>query len=112
LSETDIQVDLDDFVICDLPVIVVTHNRIPDSAVEHKYLVQLVAQQVSLFVISYSLFKVEHSKLLLHEWEVVVEVTTHNDSCMSVLSFNVINDLNYSLCSLMLVGLFTSFEIA
>jgi hypothetical protein len=58
------------------------------------------------------LFEVEHSKLLLHEWQVVVEVTTHNDSCMSVLSFNVIDDLYYSLRSLVLVGLFTSFEIA
>ena len=98
--------------ISDLPVIVVAQDVIADTRVEYKHLVKLVAQQVRWFVVCYSLFKVEHSKLLLHVRQVVVEVTSHDDSRMSVLSSNVINDLYYSLCSLMLVGLFASFEIA
>ena len=98
--------------ISDLPVIVVAQDGIADTRVEYKHLVKLVAQQVRWFVVCYSLFEVEHSKLLLHERQVVVEVTTHDDSRLSVLSSNVINDLYYSLCSLLLIGLFTSFEIA
>ena len=46
MSETDIQINFDDFVIGDLSVIVVAHNGIPESGVDHKHLVKLVAQQV------------------------------------------------------------------
>jgi hypothetical protein len=46
MPETDIQINFDDFVIGDPPVIVVAQDGIVDTRIEHKYLVKLVAQQV------------------------------------------------------------------
>ena len=46
MPETDVQINLDDFVIGDLPVIVVAQDGIADIRVEYKHLVKLVAQQV------------------------------------------------------------------
>ena len=46
VSETDVEINFDDFVIGDLSVIVVAQDGIPDHSVEHKYLVELIAQQV------------------------------------------------------------------
>ena len=44
MPETDIQINLDDSVIGDLPVIVVAKDGILYSCIEYKYLVKLVAQ--------------------------------------------------------------------
>ena len=52
------------------------------------------------------------SKLVLHEWQVVVEVTADNDSRQLVLSDDIADDLRYPLRSLLLIGLLSSFEIA
>ena len=112
MSETDVEINFDDFVIGDLSVIVVAQDGIPDHSVEHKYLVELVAQQVGLFAVYDGLFKVMLSKLVLHEWQVVVEVTTNDDSRQLVLSDDITDDIRYPLRSLLLIGLLSSFEIA
>ena len=46
MPDTDVEINLDDFVIDDLPVIVVAQDGITDIRVEYKHLVKLVAQQV------------------------------------------------------------------
>ena len=46
MSESNIQINFDNFVIGDLPVIVVAQDGIADIRVEYKHLVKLVAQQV------------------------------------------------------------------
>ena len=47
MSETDVEINFDDFMIGDLPVIVVAQDSIPDDSVEYEYLVELITQQVS-----------------------------------------------------------------
>ena len=86
MPETDVQINLDDFVIGDLPVIVVAKDGIPDSRIEHEYLVKLIAQQVGRFAIINGLLKFVWFELVLHEWQVIVEVTTHYDCRQLILS--------------------------
>ena len=112
MPETDIQINFNDFVIGDLPVVVVAKDGILGSCVEYEYLVELIAQQVGRFAVYDGLFKVMLSKLVLHEWQVVVEVTTNNDSRQLVLSDDITDDIRYPLRSLLLIGLLSSFEIA
>jgi hypothetical protein len=112
MPETDIQINLDDSVIGDPSVIVAAQDGILNLGVEYEYLVELVTQQVGLFTIHNGLLKFMRSKLVLHEWQVVVEVTTNEDSRKLVLSYYVTNDLCHSLSSLLLVSLFASFKIA
>ena len=57
MPETDIQINLDDFVIGDPSVIVAAQDCILNLGVECEYLVELVTQQVSLFTIHNGLFK-------------------------------------------------------
>jgi hypothetical protein len=66
MSESDIQINFDGFVIGELPVIVAAQYGVLDSGVEYEYLVELIAQQVGLFTIHDGLFKVVRSKLVLH----------------------------------------------
>ena len=112
MSETDVEINFDDFVIGDPSVIVVAQDGIPDHSVEYEYLVELIAQQVGRFAVYDGLFKVMLSKLVLHEWQVVVEVTTDNDSRQLVLPDDITDDIRYPLRSLLLIGLLSSFEIA
>ena len=112
MSETDVEINFDDFVIGDLPVIVVAQDGILDVSVEHEYLVELIAHQVRRFAVVDGLFKFMLSKLVLHVWEVVVEVTNDDDSRQLVLSNNITDDLRYPLRSLLLIGLLSSFELA
>ena len=86
MPETDIQINFDDFVIGDLPVIVVAKDGILYSCIEYKYLVKLVAQQVGLFTIVNGLLKFVWFELVLHEWQVIVEVTTNYDCRQLILS--------------------------
>jgi hypothetical protein len=51
------------------------------------------------------------SKLVLHGWQVIVEVTTNNDSRQLVLSDDITDELRYPLRSLLLIGLLSSFEV-
>jgi len=66
MSETDVEINFDDFVIGDPSVKVAAQDGIPDIGVEYEYLVELVTQQVGLFTIHDGLFKVVRSKLVLH----------------------------------------------
>ena len=68
MSETDVEINFDDFVIGDPSVKVAAQDGIPDIGVEYEYLVELVTQQVGLFTIHDGLFKFVCSKLMLHEW--------------------------------------------
>ena len=86
MPQTDIQINFDDFVIGDLPVIVVAQDGILDSCVEHEYLVKLIAQQVGRFAIINGLLNFVLFELLLHEWSVIVEVTTNYDCRQLILS--------------------------
>ena len=86
MPETDIQINFDDFVIGDLPVIVVAQDGILDSRIEYEYLVKLVAQQVGRFAIINGLLKFVWFELVLHEWQVIVEVTTNYDCRQLILS--------------------------
>ena len=86
MPETDVQINLDDFVIGDLPVIVVAKDGIPDSCIDYEYLVKLIAQQVGRFAIIDGLLKFVWFELVLHERQVIVEVTTHDDCRQLVLS--------------------------
>ena len=86
MSETDIEINFDDFVIGDLPVIVVAQDGIPDSCIEYEYLVKLIAQQVGRFAIINGLLKFVWFELVLHEWQVIVEVTTNYDCRNLILS--------------------------
>jgi len=83
---TDVQINFDDFVIGDFPVIVVAQDGILDSCVEYEYLVKLIAQQVGCFAIVDGLLKFVWFELVLHEWQVIVEVTTNYDGRQLVLS--------------------------
>jgi hypothetical protein len=64
---------------------------------------------VGLFTIHNGLLKFMGSKLVLHEWQVIVEVATNDDSRQLVLSYDVTDDICHSLSSLSLIRLFTSF---
>ena len=86
MSETDIQINFDDFMIGDLPVIVDAQDGIVDSCIEHEYLVKLIAQQVGRFTIIDGLLEFVWFKLVLHEWQVIVEVTTNYDCRQLILS--------------------------
>ena len=86
MPETEIQINFDDFVIGDLPVIVVAQDGILDSCIEYEYLVKLIAQQVGRFAIINGLLKFVWFELVLHEWQVIVEVTTHDDCRQLILS--------------------------
>jgi hypothetical protein len=86
MPETDIQINFDDFVIGDLPVIVVAQDGIPDHSVEYGYLIELIAQQVGQFTIIDGLLEFVWFELVLHEWQMIVEVTTHYDGRQLVLS--------------------------
>ena len=86
MPETDIQINLDDFVIGDPPVIVAAKDGIPDSCIEYEYLVKLIAQQVGRFAIINGLLKFVWFELVLHEWQVIVEVTTNYDCRQLILS--------------------------
>jgi len=79
MPETDIQINLDDFVIGNPSVIVAAQDGILNLGVEYEYLVELITQQVGLFTIHNGLFKFMGSKLVLHEWQVIVEVTAKDD---------------------------------
>ena len=80
MPETDVQINLDDFMIGDPSVIVAAQDSILNRGVEYEYLVELVTQQVGLLTIHNGLLKFMGSKLVLHEWQVIVEVTAHDDS--------------------------------
>ena len=86
MPETDIQINFDDFVIGDLPVIVVAQDGILDSRIEYEYLVKLIAQQVGRFAIVNGLLEFVWFELVLHEWQVIVEVTTNYDCRQLILS--------------------------
>ena len=86
MPETDIQINLYDFVIGDLSVIVIAKDGIPDSCIEYEYLVKLIAQQVGRFAIINGLLKFVWFELVLHEWQVIVEVTTNYDCRQLILS--------------------------
>ena len=79
MSESDIQVNLDGFVIGELSVIVAAQDGILNCGIEYEYLVELVTQQVGLFTIHNGLLESMVSKLVFHELQVIVEVNAHND---------------------------------
>ena len=86
MPEADVEINFDDFVIGDLPVIVVAQDGILDSCIEYEYLVKLIAQQVGRFAIVDGLLEFLWFELLLHQWQVIVEVTTNYDCRQLILS--------------------------
>ena len=56
--------------------------------------------------------EVEEVELGVHMVDVVVEVTTHHDCSIRILSQDIFDDIHHSLRSLLLVYLFSWFEVA
>ena len=54
----------------------------------------------------------EGVELSIHVVDVVVEVTTHNDRSISILSDDILDDISDSLCSLLLELFLPRFEVA
>ena len=56
--------------------------------------------------------EVEEVEFGVHMEDVVVKVTTHHDRSISILPKDILDDIRHSLHSLLLVHLFTWFEVA
>ena len=59
-----------------------------------------------------SILKVMVVECPIHVVDVIVEVTTHNDSSIGVLTNDISDDISDSLCSLLLEFFFPRFEVA
>ena len=56
--------------------------------------------------------EVEDVEIAIHMVDVVVEVTTHHDCSIRILPQDILDDIRQSLHSLLLIHLFTWFEVA
>ena len=56
--------------------------------------------------------EVEEVELTIHVVDVVVEITAHHDCSIRILPQDILDDIRHSLHSLLLIHLFTWFEVA
>ena len=56
--------------------------------------------------------EIKEVELAIHVADVIVEITTHHDRSISILSQDVLDDIRHSHCSLLLEVLFPWFEVA
>ena len=86
-------------------------QRIGDVDSSSKDLVQVPTILVSDSVWVECLGEVEEVELTIHVFDVVVEVTTHHDRSIRILSHDIFDDIRHPLRSLLLVYLFSWFEV-
>ena len=58
------------------------------------------------------MFKVMVIKCRIHVVDVIIKVTTHNDSSIGVLANDILDDISDSLCSFLLELFLPRFEVA
>ena len=90
----------------------VINQCIGDVDSSSKDLVQMSSILVSDSVWVECSGEVEDVELTIHVVDVVIEVTTHHDRSIRILSHDIFDDIRHPLRSLLLEYLFTWFEVA
>ena len=75
-------------------------------------LVQMDSQLVSDTSLIKTMLKVMVVECPIHVVDVIVKVTTHNDSSIGVLTNDILDDISHSFCSLHFEGFAPRFEVA
>ena len=75
-------------------------------------LVQVSTQLVGNSALVNSVFKLQEVQLSIDVVDVIVKVTTYDDSSISVLLDDILDDISYSLCSLCFERFVPRFEVA
>ena len=75
-------------------------------------LVQVATQLVGNSALVNSVLKLQDFHLSIHVVDVVVEVTTYDDTRIYILLDDILDDISYPLCSLCFEGFVPRFEVA
>ena len=90
---------------------VVIYHCIGNVNFSSKDLIQVTSQFVSGTPRVKSMLKVMVLECPIHVVDVIVEVTTHNDGSIGVLTNDISDDISDSLCSLLLEFFLPRFEV-
>ena len=88
------------------------HHCIGYVNLSGKDLIQVTFQLVSDTSLIKSMLKVMVVECPIHVVDVIVEVTTHNDSSIGVLANDILDDISDSFCSFLLELFLPRFEVA
>jgi hypothetical protein len=91
---------------------VVIHHSIGNVNFSCEDLIKVTSQPVSGTSLIKSMLKVMVVECPIHVVDVIIKVTTHNDSSIGVLLNDILNDISESFCSFLLELFFPRFEIA
>ena len=104
--------DLETFVVSHLLVKAVIHQCIGDISPSGEDLIQMSTQLVGDSVSFESMSKSEEVEFTVHVVDVIVEISTDDHQCSTILLNDILDDICHPLRSLNLELLFTRFEVA
>ena len=91
---------------------VVIHHGVGNVNFSSEDLIQVTSQPVSGTSLIKSMLKVMVVECPIHVVDVIIKVTTHNDSSIGVLTNDILDDISHSLCSFLLELFLPRFEVA
>ncbi len=91
---------------------VVIHHCVGNVNFSSEDLIQVTSQRVSGTSLINCVLKVMVVECPIHVVDVIIEVTTHNDSSIGVLTNDILDDISDSLCSFLLELFLPRFEVA
>ena len=91
---------------------VVIHHGVGNVNFSSEDLIKVTSQPVSGTSLIKSVLKVMVVECPIHVVDVIVEVTTHNDGSIGVLTNDILYDISDSLCSFLLELFLPRFEVA
>ena len=90
---------------------VVIHHSIGNVNFSSEDLIQVTSKLVSDTSLIKSMVKVMIVDCPIHVVDVIIEVTTHNDSSIGVLTNDILDNISDSLCSFLLELFLPRFEV-
>ncbi len=91
---------------------VVIHHSIGNVNFSSEDLIQVTSQPVSGTSLIQSMLKVMVVECPIHVVDVIIKVTTQNDSSIGVLTNDILDDISDSLCSFLLELFLPRFKVA
>ena len=104
--------DFEALVICHPTVKVIIDQRVGNVNPSSEDLVQVSTQLVGNSALVDSVLKSQDVQLPVNVVDVIVKVTTHDDSSISVLLNDILDDISDSFCSLCFERFVPRFEVA
>ena len=98
--------------ICHSTVKAIIDKRVGNVNPSSEDLVQVSTQPVGNSALVNSVLKLKEVQLLVDVVDVIVKVTTHDDSSISVLLDDILDDISDSFCSLCFERFVPRFEVA